>query len=738
MVCALTVGSNEHQRRSPDCSFFQLCNSVKPKLARSRKSRTSKASRLSTQSNMTTLSEGMSGTEADVNVDDTILSIVQASIPDQPSKKAKKVPKSKKGTAGKGRKKQVKQQEDISKLNSSFLEPEDDDFEVKTAPSPSAIPNNNKKRNSKGISNDEDNPSIAESRSDQIEPQIPIKRRRTTRASSAIAPTPEVSVMTLFGDKEPDEQLSEIENTTGSSAPAPKKKGETGRKRPSTRKASAIHNASKASLRAAVPNDEDIDAALEAELDRPLTDDEGTTESVSVEQPKGRRLTRNKRGPTKATASIAPTRRETRSSAFSNADTPGEDQLSDVREIVTVEIAAAPKDVAEALRAPILSTVEESSGKVPRQISSQQKAPTEKMPEEPIVETSEGEVQEDRQNTGPQHPGKGEASREFPTVMIQPVSMATTNESDASVQEIEQPAITSQGYADDDDDRKSLEKESRPRVPSKKAPGVTKKGKGKKKPPPPSSTTNIALPEVMNGAQADKRDDEVSVALGNMDARESDVTIVEKEEAVGAPQATKPSKAKGRPRKAKAAARNDSIEAPLQQPDVTDKIEDTPHPPPGQSTQSTPHAKLSPQSSDAENQPPSSRRSFQQPSHVVLSPSKPQDARIPLSLSTPTASPQRMNSKLQSTIPWTAIDLEQIFQNTPSADKEDEPFAIGITNKREGLSSPEKKLNVEEWIRFNAHRGEEKLRNECERVVGKFESEGVRALRTLEGIVCPI
>jgi len=45
-------------------------------------------------------------------------------------------------------------------------------------------------------------------------------------------------------------------------------------------------------------------------------------------------------------------------------------------------------------------------------------------------------------------------------------------------------------------------------------------------------------------------------------------------------------------------------------------------------------------------------------------------------------------------------------------------------------------LTVEKWIQFNAQRGEEKLRNECERLVGKFEGEGVRALRTLEGIVC--
>jgi hypothetical protein len=55
---------------------------------------------------------------------------------------------------------------------------------------------------------------------------------------------------------------------------------------------------------------------------------------------------------------------------------------------------------------------------------------------------------------------------------------------------------------------------------------------------------------------------------------------------------------------------------------------------------------------------------------------------------------------------------------------------------REGLTGPEKKMTVEEWIFYNAIRGEEKLRAECERKVGVFETEGGRALLALEGIQC--
>jgi len=52
------------------------------------------------------------------------------------------------------------------------------------------------------------------------------------------------------------------------------------------------------------------------------------------------------------------------------------------------------------------------------------------------------------------------------------------------------------------------------------------------------------------------------------------------------------------------------------------------------------------------------------------------------------------------------------------------------------LTSPEKKMTVEEWIHHNAQMAEEKLKNECERMVGAFESEGTRAMHAIEGVEC--
>jgi hypothetical protein len=78
------------------------------------------------------------------------------------------------------------------------------------------------------------------------------------------------------------------------------------------------------------------------------------------------------------------------------------------------------------------------------------------------------------------------------------------------------------------------------------------------------------------------------------------------------------------------------------------------------------------------------------------------------------------------------VDVEMVFNTTtPGAEKEN----ANIFCASEGhLTSPEKKMTVEEWINWNAQKAEEQLRAESERVAGVFEKEGGRALRVLEGI----
>ena len=142
---------------------------------------------------------------------------------------------------------------------------------------------------------------------------------------------------------------------------------------------------------------------------------------------------------------------------------------------------------------------------------------------------------------------------------------------------------------------------------------------------------------------------------------------------------------------------------------------------------------LSPQSSDAENQPPSTRPSASR--LPVLSPSKKQLTQTPRArIQSP--SKQNLNTGgLKTSHPWVPIDIEDILF-AGGSDKEN-ASANGPLNGIKGeLTSPEKRMTVEEWILWNAKNGEDRLKRECERLVGHFESEGSRAMRVLEGIEC--
>ncbi|KAL4996594.1 hypothetical protein BDV10DRAFT_108602 [Aspergillus recurvatus] len=144
---------------------------------------------------------------------------------------------------------------------------------------------------------------------------------------------------------------------------------------------------------------------------------------------------------------------------------------------------------------------------------------------------------------------------------------------------------------------------------------------------------------------------------------------------------------------------------------------------------------LSPQSSDAENHPPS----LKAPAHRLLSssPSKNASVRIPLATSTPSPSKRNHTSagKLRTSHPWVPIDIDEILLAGVS-DKENINLQGALGNVKGELTSPEKKMTVEEWIMWNAKNGEERLKRECERLVGQFEREGARAMRALEGIEC--
>ncbi|KAM3508076.1 hypothetical protein MY10362_001422 [Beauveria mimosiformis] len=141
--------------------------------------------------------------------------------------------------------------------------------------------------------------------------------------------------------------------------------------------------------------------------------------------------------------------------------------------------------------------------------------------------------------------------------------------------------------------------------------------------------------------------------------------------------------------------------------------------------QAAPSPSQSPQSSDAENQPPSSRPSA----------SAKRTALAPVAATPSRMSPSKRNviAGLQSTTPWSPTNLDAIF-GSPKAGTDKENGVERLLKQGKELSSPEKQMTVEEWIHFNAGEAEKKLKYECERMVSLFESEGTRAMNVLEGL----
>ena len=160
---------------------------------------------------------------------------------------------------------------------------------------------------------------------------------------------------------------------------------------------------------------------------------------------------------------------------------------------------------------------------------------------------------------------------------------------------------------------------------------------------------------------------------------------------------------------------------------VTKEVEASPTPSKLQQVSPTPSA----QSSDAENAPPSSRPASVRPPLGDLSTT----TRAQLNPGTPTRvplSPSKIGGGIKSAIPWSEVDIDMVFQETPGA----ENVVQAWIEKGGVLDEKEKDMSVQKWIYANAAKAEEELKRESERVVGLFEKEGSRALQVLEGIEC--
>ncbi|KAL8677428.1 MAG: hypothetical protein Q9186_006136 [Xanthomendoza sp. 1 TL-2023] len=765
-----TCKIEKHQRRSPDCTFFALAASKKQKPVRGKKGRASQASRMSTQSNVTAATDDFSMLDVNSIADASLMQGTESVSISKATKGGKKGAKGRKVAPKSKRKASTAVQEEAAN-GSSFVGPEDDDFEIKVE-SKATHHGQGKKRKSDEMSVDNDT-SPSEPKLEQPQPQLPPSKRQTTRSSVSHAiPTP---ISTLEFTLDDDTQMQDSEDIPAPDQPTSKKTARGGRKRASSsaRKASTASTASKASLRATAPKDEEIDAALEADLDRPLTDDEGDVEPPPLPKIKTRRLTKTRPGSRKVTASTAPVRRATRASALplegdsmTSTDAPayelGNDSLEQTKavEIALNAIDHAKQEIIAETDKQIASKTK-ARGRPPSKLAKSAKANSQAVDEEPVPltqRTAESESARRIDQLPEQSPriwevsGAGIVMNE--TAKISSSVLAPTTAVDES-ENAEGADTRSQNHG-----KKGGKKTTAT---------TTKKAKGNRK----GATTESKKEDVVHVELEDPRRNSHEPVVGSEipeDQKSVEETPLFDPATVSETPDTEdkaPKSKKGRSTKVKAKTKKPTLG--IASTEVTEPCEDTSMilgkegdavaekplvndteqnnddaksseaatpPKKAQSVHETMKTTVTPQSSDVENQPPSARPSALRPPLSTQSPSKGQNPRVLPGAITPMVSPSKHNiSHLQSTLPWATIDFEQLFTTSPAAAKDNFPVA-GSKEAKETLTSPEKKLTVEEWIRWNAKRGEDKLRNDCERLVGRFEGEGVRALKTLEGIVC--
>ncbi|KAK4161029.1 hypothetical protein QBC43DRAFT_303266 [Cladorrhinum sp. PSN259] len=138
----------------------------------------------------------------------------------------------------------------------------------------------------------------------------------------------------------------------------------------------------------------------------------------------------------------------------------------------------------------------------------------------------------------------------------------------------------------------------------------------------------------------------------------------------------------------------------------------------------------SPQSSDAENQRPANTSSSVVAPSSVMS-KRPDLAAVAMTPQRSSPSKRNAVAGLQSSTPWRPADLDLVF--TPAENREN--GVARLLHKAGDLTSPERSMTVEEWIYHNAGLAEQKLKSECEEMVSAFEREGTRAIGVLEGLI---
>lgn len=540
----------------------------------------------------------------------------------------------------------------------------------------------------------------------QDESTPPPKRTRATRISTVKSYEPLVKLQ--GEDEDGDTPMDDAETAPPVSKKNSRPKGKFRKVRVgSLRKASNVSIASKAPLRAHVPADEEIDAALEADLDRPLTDDE-VEENLIVEIKPKRRLTRTKLSSRAVSASVASARIP---SVVVSKKVPTTEPHENVHPSIE------PKAEANALEFSSEAIEAEGTRNTKKKAQNGKRKKKEQL-----------------------HPSMayGEPLDQLhPRVNEDDSDLMVVNGRVSSVADMENPSGTT---------TQSNDIQSQPEVQD--LPEWREMPKASKSAKSPLESTSIEV--ALNGEASKGRIFNRKHSKGHSPTPSPNSKHAQSQHAVPGGRI---SKANGKKGKAKMKTKmvltpptsqdhddsqsslvisNDSRKSPssaygqgttmsLKQQALKPGGMPLPQTPEkrtvGFTLQPPPSSTPSPQSSDIENRPPSSRPSQQRP---------------PLAPLTPSASQRNLNAnangdRVTTIRPWKEIDIEAVLQ---------EFLSSGPIPSKDALTEEELDMTIEEWILRNGAKGEESLRNRCEKLVNEFESRGLRALQTFEGIEC--
>ena len=705
--------SDEHFRRSPDCPFFAFAGNTAPKAGKGKKARASKISREST---ITVASEVPSIPDLNESIDTSTVSVLSTA-----------------STMGKG--KNARGKAKASRHNKAEeawgLQPEHSVIVIEDEAEPPK-PTKGKKRGSEQISQDR------KDRESTAKPEPAAKRRNTSTRDSVVL---QVKYPTL------DSESQAVEVDTASAKPT---KG--GRKRASTTTRSRKNSgASVASLRAAVPDIASIEAALEAELDKPLSDEEMALEPE--EKPKRARSK-------KAMASKAPTRGK---KAVSQEAVVQPENVLEVVDVVGVEPEVAPQEPpAKKCRKT------KATKKSTRKRESNESIATVATNIDTVVNSSMITAQTINDDSGHETDAsvagkprakkggkkttaaKGKGKKGLMSKNIEDIVQKAEQIEDAAgiIEQAVDKMDVSAEIAVLNAEIEKEEEEVAAIKPAKKA------AKGKKAKKVAEHAPHLSMPGAFSPMTF--REQSASVEPSFLSAVASDTPPIRMH---AAQKQKQPARIEVEEEEAMQILPAEQTVTPTPTPRAAPPL--PPRSPartatprsvlPNSYIRATPASQLkaeleasfntnsSPGSqSDVENAPPSSRPVSARPPLMNLSPTRVQlnfgggvdgtPTRVPLS-------PSKIGGGIRSQIPWREVDVEMVFQNEDNTPEKDDLVASWFGNG-EGLSEKQKGMTVQEWIFENAKRAEEGLRKEAERLVGVFEGQGARAMAVLEGVDC--